>query len=516
MLKRPTVAALFASLGTLAAGHAELALGPTPDAPLIGDLAPADDEVVTVANPILRARVAPDTARALGLDRVRWQLSRSANSFDTAVVWDSGEVDLGPSIAVTTARGTFTSADARVGLDDEIRYYWRATFKGSNGAREFPSAIHSFVMRFPVVRWDAFDDPDETPLVAHRPKLSRGLHPATWSPGEGEWRVRSGLLFPVGSAVNRAFLPAAANGVISAEVVTPADRPVHGGLHFRFYDRDYADRFVVRDNVKFVDGRDPTIDFDWSSNLAGPSLHYSLAGSPFSRYAPQPSGFIQLNRGAALPHVVQVRLNLGRIAGPSTAIVYNVRGVSASRQARGEPTVDDPATVVWAKNARDGGTLTFGSGFFPTWPGQEYGFGAVMFVDTTRAGADVALAARYRDDWTNPAVLWVRRGALRRGTPGDENADGFNESEGYYTVEADARGVVELRVDAGRVRRHRPVFRVYTGDPDARLQVWVNGVPQRDQADFLADRMDPESAVLQLLHDYASTFRLLIRFAPPD
>ena len=71
----------------------------------------------------------------------------------------------------------------------------------------------------------------------------------------------------------------------------------------------------------------------------------------------------------------------------------------------------------------------------------------------------------YRKDYQSPAKLWMRAGKVVTDEAGDLNADGYNESEGCYTI----RGGRTVVLDAGGNDRMQPAIKF--------LGSGVNGIP---------------------------------------
>ena len=102
------------------------------------------------------------------------------------------------------------------------------------------------------------------------------------------------------------------------------------------------------------------------------------------------------------------------------------------------------------------------------------------------------VAELYRKDYQVPAKLWLRAGKVVRDEAGDLNADGYNESEGCYTVQG-GRTVV---LDAGGSDRMQPAIKF--------LGSGVNGIPDVVVNGKLAERSSYNLAWLEgdalLLH----------------
>jgi len=86
------------------------------------------------------------------------------------------------------------------------------------------------------------------------------------------------------------------------------------------------------------------------------------------------------------------------------------------------------------------------------------------------------VAEVYRKDYQVPAKLWVRAGKVVTDEVGDLNADGYNESEGCYTI----RGGRTVVLDAGGSDRMQPAIKF--------LSSGVNGIPDVLVGGKLAER----------------------------
>jgi hypothetical protein len=127
-------------------------------------------------------------------------------------------------------------------------------------------------------------------------------------------------------------------------------------------------------------------------------------------------------------------------------------------------------------------------------------------------GAFKPLSAATRDDkayatqHSSPARIAVPEdlGRIIRNSPGDANADGYNESRGCYTIRA-ATPRLQIEIASGATPVTRPVFEI-TGLPEGKVLVNVEG-----QIVDAATRLPDGTVLLMLPLRFARTTQISLR-----
>ena len=120
-----------------------------------------------------------------------------------------------------------------------------------------------------------------------------------------------------------------------------------------------------------------------------------------------------------------------------------------------------------------------------------------------------AAAKPFADDYRSPDRLAVAEGTLDKSDEGDRDADGFNEEEGCYVLEAVASGVA-FTLHGAKIHRMEPAFKVkgWRGLPPATVALGSEKLAAG--GDFNASVQDGV-LLLQILRQVSSDLGVVVR-----